>query len=81
MATTQAKPETVYFVRGGKKSGCYLTARIRPSKRKYAWTNKKAFVCEMTYAQAKAALKSYGGRNLVKRTYVGSDLVKEEVVA
>ena len=78
------KTKTVYFVRGGNKDGAYLKRRERATKAArslaYAWTNRKAELCEMTYDQARNCIRQTYGGTLVKRVYQDGKVVAEAVV-
>lgn len=76
---------TVYFVRGGTHQGAYLKIRERKgewaNRLKYSWTNRKDLLCEMTYEQARNAIRQTYGGTLCKRVYHGNGVVDEAVVA
>lgn len=77
-----AKTKTVYFVRGGTHQGAYLKLRQRGGNgKKYAWTNRKAELVELSYEAARNAIRQTYGGTLVKRVYTGNELVSESVVS
>lgn len=71
-----------YYVRGGEKSGLYLTRRryTKGTTRKYSWTNKRPEAVYMSYDQARNAIRNTYGGELVKRVYKNKKLVAEFVV-
>lgn len=76
---------TTYFVRGGSKQGAYLKLRTKQpvwatTPLKYAWTNRKDTLVELTYEQARNAIRNGYGGTLVKRVYDGKTLISESVV-
>lgn len=76
-----SKTRTVYYVRGGSRQGAYLKLRTRgATRRKYAWTNKKAELIELSYEAARNAIRQTYGGTLVKRVYTGNKLISESVV-
>lgn len=76
-----AKTRVVYFVRGGTHHGAYLKLREAGNKKfKYAWTPYKDRLVEMTYNQARHAVKGVYGGNLIKRVYKGKSIIKETTV-
>lgn len=79
------KTRTTYFVRGGNKQGAYLKIRTNQpvwatTPLKYAWTNRKKALVELTYEQARNAIRNGYGGTLVKRVYEGKSLISESVV-
>jgi len=76
-----AKTKTVYFVRGGNHDGAYLKLRTRgKTGKKYAWTNHKSELVELSYDAARNAIRQTYGGSLVKRVYSGTKLISESVV-
>jgi hypothetical protein len=77
------KIRTVYYVRGGTKSGAYLKFReinTTGTTRKYAWTGNKNEVAYLSYEQARCAIRNTYGGQLVKRVYKNKKLVKEVTI-